>query len=302
MDAAGLPARVAGRIARGRVAAEAFHTLTLAAFSPTGGSTTDSNGYKVLAFNSEGLVAGKVQGGAQAGKDGPTRYVDVAGTKRPVNASGLHISISAKVPIASEQRGVAWEYVVVAVGPGDDPALLGRRFMVVGAPAKSFATARRLDVIEVHVPAVSPVTTIEFTFDTDGDPMGWLTAAEGGTVDATGGRLVATCAPLIDDGNGNTIVNGGGMYFEGSATGLAISASFDLAAESSLDTLWVTLDDRVTEFDTDNVPAAGLESPTHVTLGPVELTGTSFRLAVFGAHSGGEQIAIDNVVITITGG
>jgi hypothetical protein len=30
-----------------------------------------------------------------------------------------------------------------------DPALLGRRFQVVSVPAKSFATARRLDVVEV---------------------------------------------------------------------------------------------------------------------------------------------------------
>ncbi len=36
-----------------------------------------------------------------------------------------------------------------AVGPASDPSLLGRRWEVVDVPAKSYATARRLDVVEV---------------------------------------------------------------------------------------------------------------------------------------------------------
>jgi hypothetical protein len=52
------------------------------------------------------------------------------------------------VPTAGDQ-GIDWEYLCTAVGAHDDPTLLGRRFLVVNAPAKSFATARRLDVVEV---------------------------------------------------------------------------------------------------------------------------------------------------------
>jgi hypothetical protein len=52
------------------------------------------------------------------------------------------------VPTAGDQ-GIGWEYLCTAVGAHDDPTLLGRRFLVVNAPAKSFATARRLDVVEV---------------------------------------------------------------------------------------------------------------------------------------------------------
>lgn len=134
---------------RGRRAAESLMTLTLTAYSPTGSTTTDVDGYQVPAYAPEGETPGKVQSGTQAGSDGATRYVSIGGVERPVISGGLHIPLSAPVPAASEQRGQGWEYAVTALGPADDPALLGRRYLVVGAPAKSYATARRLDVVEV---------------------------------------------------------------------------------------------------------------------------------------------------------
>ncbi|WP_377322822.1 DUF6093 family protein [Pimelobacter simplex] len=133
--------------------AESMMTLTLAAYSPNG-LTKDADGYDVPTFTFEGQTFGKVQAGAQAGGDTPTRYIKIGGTDRPVLAGGLHIPITAKVPSPGEERGQvggAWEYVVLAIGPLDDPALLGRRYMVVAVPAKSYATARRLDVIELEV-------------------------------------------------------------------------------------------------------------------------------------------------------
>lgn len=131
--------------------AESMMTLTLTAYSPTGQSTTDADGYQVPEYANEGDTPGKVQAGSQAGGDGQTRYVNIGGVERPVLAGGLHIPLGASVPVASEQRGQAWEYMVTGIGPADDPALLGRRYMVVGVPAKSYATARRLDVVEVTV-------------------------------------------------------------------------------------------------------------------------------------------------------
>lgn len=130
-----------------RQQAESMMTLTLTAFSPNG-TTTDADGYEILAFNPEGSTPGKVQGGSQ-GKDTPTRYVNIGGVERPVLNAGLHIPISAPVPVASEQRGIGWEYEVQSIGALDDPALLGRRFLVVEVPMKSKATARRLSVVEV---------------------------------------------------------------------------------------------------------------------------------------------------------
>ncbi|MCR1785306.1 hypothetical protein KVF89_22390 [Nocardioides carbamazepini] len=131
--------------------AESLMTLTLAAYSPAG-FTLDADGYKVPAFTPEGSTFGKVQGGARAGADTATRYIKIGDVERPVIEAGLHIPISAKVPVAGEQRGLldgAWEYEITAVGRLDDPALLGRRYMVVAVPAKSFATARRLDVVQL---------------------------------------------------------------------------------------------------------------------------------------------------------
>lgn len=124
-------------------------TLTLTPQVPTGDLITDPEGFEVPEFTAQSTHAGKVQSGTQAGGDTSTRYLSIGGVDRPVLAAGLHIPIGAPVPVASEQRGQAWEYVVTAVGPVDDPALLGRRYMVVGVPAKSFATARRLDVIAI---------------------------------------------------------------------------------------------------------------------------------------------------------
>lgn len=128
--------------------AESMLTLTLAAYSPNG-LAKGADGRDVLVFIPEGSTFGKAQGGGQAGRDTPTRYVRIGGVDRPVLSAGLHIPISAPVPVASEQRGQAWEYEVAGVGAQDDPALLGVRYMVVGVPMKSKATARRLDVVRL---------------------------------------------------------------------------------------------------------------------------------------------------------
>lgn len=133
---------------RGRASAESLMDLTLAAFSPHEASV---DGMTVTMYAPEGTTVGKVQAGSRAGSDTATRTVRVGGTDRPVVEAGLHIPISAPVP-APGDRGIGWEYEVTAVGPSSDPALLGRRFLVVGVPAKSYTTARRLDVCEVPAP------------------------------------------------------------------------------------------------------------------------------------------------------
>ncbi|KAB2808316.1 hypothetical protein F9L07_22640 [Pimelobacter simplex] len=145
--------RAAARLGGMQARAQSLMTLTLAAYSPTG-LTKDADGYDVPTFTFEGQTFGKVQAGAQAGGDTPTRYIKIGGTDRPVLASGLHVPITAKLPNPGEERGQvggAWEYVVLAVGSDADLALLGRRYMVVAVPVKSYATARRLDVIELEV-------------------------------------------------------------------------------------------------------------------------------------------------------
>lgn len=131
----------------GRRTAEALMTLTLTAYSPNG-TTADGDGYDVPAFADEGSVRGKVQGGSQRGADTNTRFVRIGEVDKPILEAGLHIPIGADIPTAG-RKGAGWEYLVTGVGPMDDPALLGRRYLVVDVPAKSFATARRLDVVEV---------------------------------------------------------------------------------------------------------------------------------------------------------
>lgn len=130
-----------------RAEAESLFLDTFAAFSPNG-TTTDADGFEVPAYADEGSTPGKVQGQSSQASDTYSRTVTVGGVERQVLQGGLHIPLSAPVPAAGD-RGIGWEYVCTAVGPATDPALLNRRYLVVSTPAKSYATARRLDVVEV---------------------------------------------------------------------------------------------------------------------------------------------------------
>lgn len=90
---------------------------------------------------------GRVAGPSSQSRDTNTRLVSVGGVERPVIEGGLHIPLSAGLP------EIGWEFLCVAVGPASDPSLLGRRWHVVDVPAKSYATARRLDVVLVPAEA-----------------------------------------------------------------------------------------------------------------------------------------------------
>ena len=93
---------------------------------------------------------GKVAGRSRQG-DTNTRTETVGGVERLVVEGGLHIPLSAGVFIDGDWVTAlpGWEFQCTAVGPSSDPSLLGRRWRVVDVPAKSYATARRLDVVEV---------------------------------------------------------------------------------------------------------------------------------------------------------
>lgn len=89
-------------------------------------------------YETPGRVAGRSREG-----DTNTRTATVGGVERPVVEGGLHIPLGAELPT------IGWEFICTAVGASSDPTLLGRRWRVVDVPAKSFSTARRLDVVEV---------------------------------------------------------------------------------------------------------------------------------------------------------
>ena len=128
-------------IAAGREAAEREFIDTFTAYEPDG-TTTDANGFKQPGFTDRGATPGKVQADTRQG-DTADRFVTVGDAERPVHSGGLHLPIGAPIP------AVGWEYECTALGPLSDPSLLGRRWRVVSVPAKTYATARRLDVVEV---------------------------------------------------------------------------------------------------------------------------------------------------------
>jgi hypothetical protein len=144
----GLADRLAGRVTRGRAAAEALFGCTFDVFAPAGFDKV--GGLEVQKYDPKTATPGKIQG--SIAKDGVTRSVTVGGVSRPLLEEGLHIPISAQVPVGGD-RGIGWEYQCTAVSGSADPALVGRRYLVVNVPAKTYATARRLDVVEVEVPA-----------------------------------------------------------------------------------------------------------------------------------------------------
>lgn len=135
---------------RGQHAAEDLMTLTLVPHVPAGLGEVD--GYDVQLYDPRVPHPGKIHGSSLTAQDAATTFVTIGEVELPVLKAGLHIPIGAPVPTPGMVRGRGWEYLVSAVGRYNDPALLGRWFLVVAVPMKSFATARRLDVVEVPAP------------------------------------------------------------------------------------------------------------------------------------------------------
>lgn len=139
--------RAVARLPAMRARAESMYLDTFTAYSPSG-TTTDADGFKHPTYASEGTTPGKVAGPSMQARDTNAREVVVGGVSRPVVEGGLHIPVSAAVPAVGEY-GFGWEYVLTTLGPLTDPSLLNSRWLVVDAPAKSYATARRLDVVRL---------------------------------------------------------------------------------------------------------------------------------------------------------
>lgn len=110
--------------------------------------TTDAEGFSAPGYADETATYGRLAGPSAQSADTNARTVTIGGMEREVVSGGLHIPISADVPAFGEY-GVGWEYELVELGPTTDPSLLNSRWLVVDAPAKSQATARRLDVVRL---------------------------------------------------------------------------------------------------------------------------------------------------------
>lgn len=114
------------------------------AFEPGAQAVAATDGMEKPGYTARGSTPGKFQSHAREG-DTQTRYVKVGETERPVLEGALHIPIRATLPTAG-LFGVGWEYECTA---SVDAANVGRRFLVVEVPSKTFATARRLSVVEL---------------------------------------------------------------------------------------------------------------------------------------------------------
>lgn len=129
-----------------RAEAESLMLDTFTAYRPNG-TTLNAAGMEVPAYLLVGTTTGKVQGRSRD-SDTNTRTQSVGGVDRPVIEGGLHIPVDSTAPMLGP-KGVGWEYVLTAAGPLTPPDLVGSRWLVVDSPAKSFMTARRLDVVKL---------------------------------------------------------------------------------------------------------------------------------------------------------
>lgn len=134
------PVRATVRLGAMQIRAESLMTDTFVAESF---ELTTVDGLEEETWVPQYTTAGRVSGRSRQGGDTNVRMVTVGGVERPVSEGGLHIPLSAALP------QINWRFRCTAVGPNSDPSLVGRKFQVVDVPAKSYATARRLDVVEV---------------------------------------------------------------------------------------------------------------------------------------------------------
>lgn len=128
-----------------RADAESLHQDTFSVHEPI---VANVGGMKQATYNDRTPVKGKIQSGGVNARDTSTRSVRVGDVELTVVSAGLHISMAAEVPVAGD-IGIGWEYEMTAAGPSTDPSLIGSRWLVVGSPSKSWATARRLDVVRL---------------------------------------------------------------------------------------------------------------------------------------------------------
>lgn len=133
----------------GRRAAESLMLDTFTAYAPTTSPTLDADGMETPGYAVVSTTLGKITGGSRQSSDTASREIRVGGVSREVVEGGLHLPVDADSPTAGD-LGAGWEYELTTLGPTTPAELLGSRWLVVDAPAKSYMTARRLDVVRLR--------------------------------------------------------------------------------------------------------------------------------------------------------
>jgi hypothetical protein len=130
---------VTAALLSGRRSAESLMTDTVAITYPTGDTTIDeTTGSETPVYATRFTSKCKIQT-----RTLQARQEEVGGRTATTVTVELHLPVSAG---AVEVGDVA---EITAVGALSDVQLLGRKFRVIAPVAKSFATARRLDVEEI---------------------------------------------------------------------------------------------------------------------------------------------------------
>ena len=135
-------------VQQGRVLAVSLMRDVGSVSRPTGRVAQDeATGFEVEVLDPLFTTPLKVSGRSTAGDVTP-RTVRVGGVERVVLEGRLHLPVPAADSVAAGLReGDVVE--VVTVGPMTDPDVLGARYRVVDFGGGSYATARRVNVVEL---------------------------------------------------------------------------------------------------------------------------------------------------------
>lgn len=137
--------RAPSRLGAMRARAVSLMHDSFTAYSPNGLAPGPA-GLEQPSYVTQGTTVGKIA--AVSRDDTGTSQETVGGVGRRVPTATLHIPFSSFAPVGGE-RFIGWEFVLTTPGPNTAPELAGSRWLVVDSPAKSYATARRLDVVRL---------------------------------------------------------------------------------------------------------------------------------------------------------
>lgn len=129
-----------------REVAESTYEDTFTAYVP-GEPAKDPDGMETPTYIAAGTTVGKIQGPSRD-SDVNARTISIGGIERDLLVGGLHIPAGAPAPTAGD-IGTGWEYELTTAGRMTPADLQGSRWLVVDSPAKSYMTARRLDVVRL---------------------------------------------------------------------------------------------------------------------------------------------------------
>lgn len=120
------------------------HTTTCRVEDPTGNSAQDPvTGLEEPTYETAFTSLCAVRGPSATTHEPVAQTVEIGGIRRTVIKAGIEL------PVTDDELKPKQRIVITTLGPRDDPALLGKKFIIVGFTGTSNEVVRPVDVVEV---------------------------------------------------------------------------------------------------------------------------------------------------------